>query len=333
MFAQEDVLEDIDEKQDFGSLLKVLRVNKRVKQSEMVALLPGWTPSMYLRLESGETAPAFDQLLPIYRAFQMAGIGFPLSARHQFVERARSRIEGKKTYRDQHSDAEWAELRYQLTRMSSPPDASPAPAHVVTKPLLAETGHLVGREDWREELMEVLTCTPRAKLVIITGPAGVGKSSELNWLASSLLYERPFFSRLILCDFRAVERMNDAQEAFEVFVGSLLAELGLSPPQPQTPPLSLDQQATVLLEHLEQAAQPVIVLLDHGECLLGEQDVLAPCWQRFFTRFLRSQHRATLLLATNRWAGWYNGEQRFVVEHELPPCQQKKASCCCNSRA
>ncbi|MBV9689628.1 MAG: DUF1704 domain-containing protein [Ktedonobacteraceae bacterium] len=324
MFAQEDVLEDIDGKQDFGSLLKVLRVNKRVKQIEILAQLPGWTPSMYVRLENGEAAPAFDQLLPIYRAFQTVGISFPLSARHQFVERARSRIDGKKTYRDQHSDAEWAELRYQLTRMSSPPDTSPAPAHVVTRPLLAETAHLVGREDWREELMEVLTGTPRAKLVIISGPAGVGKSSELNWLASYLLYERPFFSRLILCDFRAVERLDDAQAAFEVFVGSLLAELGLTAAQPQTPPPTLDEQASRLLSHLEHATQPMIVLLDHAECLLVEQDVLASCWQRFFTRFLRSQHSTTLVLATNRWAGWYNGEQRFVAHHELLPLSVEK---------
>jgi tetratricopeptide (TPR) repeat protein len=134
-----------------------------------------------------------------------------------------------------------------------------------------------------------------------------------------LLYERPFFSRLILCDFRAVERLNDAQAAFEVFVASLLAELGLTHAQPQTPPPTLDEQASRLLSHLEQATQPVIVLLDHAECLLGEQDILAACWLRFFTRFLRSQHRATVVLATNRWAGWYHGEQRFVVEQELLP--------------
>src|SRR5712692_7820064 len=127
MLQQEDSLSGSDDELDFGVLLKILRSQKKVRQRTIVSLLPGWTQTSYTRLESGEIAPRFDQLLPIYHAFQYAGITFSLAARQNFIKLARNKIKEKKTHRDVRTDAEWAELRYQLACMEHLPDTAAHP--------------------------------------------------------------------------------------------------------------------------------------------------------------------------------------------------------------
>ncbi|MBV9021942.1 MAG: hypothetical protein JOZ71_14665, partial [Ktedonobacteraceae bacterium] len=150
--------EELDDEQDFGALLKILRVPRRIKQATVVALLldKGWTATSYTRLENGDVAPSFDQLLPIYRALFLAGVCFTLADRHQFVERARKKIDSKKTHRDIRTDAEWAQLRYELARLDGLVDMPPtlaARVHIPYKPLLADTNHLIGRERWRGDVL------------------------------------------------------------------------------------------------------------------------------------------------------------------------------------
>src|SRR5438105_11495689 len=121
MLQQEDFLSQDEDGQDFGTLLKVLRAQRRVKQRTIISLLPGWTQTSYTRLESGAIAPRFDELLPIYRAFEQAGIAFSHADRQNFITLARRKIQEKKTHRDVRADTEWAELRYQLTRLDGLP--------------------------------------------------------------------------------------------------------------------------------------------------------------------------------------------------------------------
>ncbi len=317
---------EIEQGHDFGTLLKLLRVSKQVKQTTIVALLPGWSRTTYTRLENGELPPHFDQLYALYRAFHLAGISFSLEARQQFLDFARKQIEKKKTHLDKHTDTEWAELRYQLARLDgSAPTAPERPSQVPTvahRPLLAETSHLLGREDWHEHLLSFVHSKEPKKLLIIRGPAGIGKSSELNWLATYLFRQRLTSYRVILCDFRSIERMSGPEEAFEVFLGTLLTELGYV--QPQTALPSWEERTMLVLEQLEKVTRPTVILIDHGECILYEPGILAPCWERFLTKFLRSRHVATLVFATKQWPGWYGGEHQFVAEMTLPPLPSEK---------
>lgn len=317
---------EIEQGHDFGTFLKLLRVSKQVKQTTIVALLPGWSRTTYTRLENGELPPHFDQLYALYRAFHLAGISFSLEARQQFLDFARKQIEKKKTHLDKHTDTEWAELRYQLARLDgSAPTAPERPSQVPTvahRPLLAETSHLLGREDWHEHLLSFVHSKEPKKLLIIRGPAGIGKSSELNWLATYLFRQRLTSYRVILCDFRSIERMSGPEEAFEVFLGTLLTELGYV--QPQTALPSWEERTMLVLEQLEKVTRPTVILIDHGECILYEPGILAPCWERFLTKFLRSRHVATLVFATKQWPGWYGGEHQFVAEMTLPPLPSEK---------
>ncbi|HVB25439.1 MAG TPA: helix-turn-helix domain-containing protein [Ktedonobacteraceae bacterium] len=322
-----DRLQD-EEEPDFGTFLKLLRTQKRVRQGTIAALLAdkGWTPTTYTRLENGAIAPRFSDLLPLYRAFVFAGVAFSLTDRQQFVQRARTKIERKKTHREQHSDAEWAELRYELARLDGLPDivptmTMPTSARVVQKPLLTDTAHLLGREQWREGLLACVQGPVRKKLIVMQGPAGIGKSSELHWLATAFLRHSPTTHHVMLCDLRSLGHTSRPEDAFNVFVYTLLVELGF-PPAP-TSMLSLDDLAQQVLEQLEKARLPLLVLLDHAECLLQESGSLAPCWERLFTAFLRVQHSSTLVLTSQQWPGWYQGERQFLVECSLPPLSRE----------
>jgi tetratricopeptide (TPR) repeat protein len=304
----------------FGALLTMLRSRvrgKKVKQKDIVAHFPGWTISSYSRLENGELSPRFDQLLPLYQAFRQVNIPFSPELRQQFVELARKRIALQKTHKDTRSDAEWAQLRFELARLDGLQDGSAHRASLVPRPLLTETSHLIGREEWRKELLCLLGEPHHTKLVVIRGPAGVGKSSELNWLATYLFRQKPSRSRVILCDFRSEERSISPEEALDVVLGTVLTELRC--PLPDLSYTSLEERTLLTLDQLKQAQQLVMVLVDHCEYLLSDKGLLATCWERFLSQFLRSQHHATLLLATRQWPGWYGGEHRFVAEHPLPP--------------
>jgi tetratricopeptide (TPR) repeat protein len=316
----DDLVAQTDAEHAFGVLLTTLRSRvrgKKVKQKDIVARLPGWTISSYSRLENGELAPRFDQLLLLYQAFRQVNIPFSPDARQQFVDLARKRIAIQKTHKDTRSDAEWAQLRFELARLDGLHDGSTDRVSLISKPLLTETSHLVGREQWRKELLDVLGEPHYTKLVVIRGPAGIGKSSELNWLATYLFRQKPSFSRVILCDFRSEERPLAPEEALDVVLGTILAELRC--PLPDLSHTGVEERTLLTLDQLEQAQHHVMVLVDHCEYLLSDKGLLAPCWERFLSKFLRSQHRATLLLATRQWPGWYGGEHRFVAEHPIPP--------------
>jgi tetratricopeptide (TPR) repeat protein/transcriptional regulator with XRE-family HTH domain len=310
-----------DAKKVFGNFLVMLRATLGLKQSVIYKQL-GWTPDQYSRLEHGERPPRFEHLPDIYWAFRKAGVPFTLQMLHQFVNLASDRIALQQTYKDEHSEEEWAQLfRYLATKDGL---LTPSPKHAArpSPPHLLETAHLVKREAWRKQMLDLLNEDRRKKLLIVRGAPGVGKSSELSWVAMHLSRRTSPPIQVILCDFRSIEPVDGPEAALRILLGTLLTELGCSLPQPE---LSFDERTTLLLDRLEHLSYRLVVILDHGECLLQEQGHLAVCWERFFSRFLRSTHPTTLILATRQWPGWFSGAQVFVDETTIPPLSQEES--------
>ena len=100
----------------FGAFLKMVRHRHSVRQLQVLVHLAGWTQTTYSRVETGEIAPAFDQLASIYAALRLAGVEWTPQDRQQFLTLARTRIETKKTYQEHRTDQEWDELRLKLSR-------------------------------------------------------------------------------------------------------------------------------------------------------------------------------------------------------------------------
>ena len=112
----------------FGAFLKIVRHRHGVRQLQVLAHLPGWTQTTYSRVETGEIAPAFDQLALIYAALRLAGVQLNAADRQQFLTLARLRIEAKKTYQEHKTDQEWDELRLKLSRTDQDTGGNGRPA-------------------------------------------------------------------------------------------------------------------------------------------------------------------------------------------------------------
>src|SRR5436309_6004322 len=115
-----DRQEHQDDRRAFGAFLADLRLHsgsKKIKQTKVLAYLPGWTHSSYSRLEDGITSPRYEELSALYVAFLQAGVTFSSSARQQFIVLSRKRIELQQTYKDKRTDAEWAQLLLDLMRL------------------------------------------------------------------------------------------------------------------------------------------------------------------------------------------------------------------------
>src|SRR5260221_12787582 len=105
----------------FGAFLKMVRHRHGVRQLQVLEHLPGWTQTTYSRVETGEIAPAFDQLASIYAALRLAGVEWTPQDRQQFLTLARRRVEAKKACQKHGTDQQGDELR--LKRRAQDPDA------------------------------------------------------------------------------------------------------------------------------------------------------------------------------------------------------------------
>ncbi len=299
----------------FGAFLKILRLRHGIRQSHMLHHLPNWTQTNYSRVESGELAPAFDQLAPIYTALQHAGVALTPQDRQQFLTLARLRIEAKKTCREIKSDQEWDTLRVQLSRGDAPPRTAVPLARSTSGTHFLETRHLIGREDWLASVLASLQGTVTRKLVVVQGPTGIGKSSELHRIAHHFLAVEPR-PLVILCDLPPVEQQSEPENALDLLLGTLLAEIG-SPDDPVRM-ASLPTRVAFVLDSLEKLTRPVLILVDNAEQLIDVQGHIDAYWQNFLSQFLRRRHHASLVLATKEWPGWHEGERMFVAERSVP---------------
>src|SRR2546425_9680332 len=312
----------------FGPFLKMLRHRHGVRQVHILAHLPGWTQANYSRVETNEIAPAFDQLAPLYRALRLAGVELTPRDRQQFLTLARLRIEVKKTCRELKTDQEWDALRLELSRTNQDPHDRQSPAtplgYHASTPRLLETRHLLGREDWLSSVITSLHGSLPKKLVVLQGPIGIGKSSELHRLAVHFLSAEPPRPQVLFCELAAVERGNDPESALDLFLGTLLAELG--PVDDSIQVAAREERINAALGCLEKGARPLLLLLDNAEHLLDERGSFASCWGQFLAKFLRCQHRTTLVLATKDWPGWFEGERLFLAERTIPPLSAEEGA-------
>lgn len=298
----------------FGQLLFTWR--GLVKRTKILFHLPGWSKDVFYRLEKGEIAPAFDQLRPLYRALWLAGAAIPPDGAQIFVKLARAKIESKRTHFDLRAEEAWAELLDDLLLIDYEFRAREHPVSPARpNPLLVDTSHLVRRDAWHEQMKMYLDEPDRKKVIVVPGPSGIGKTSELARFAARV--RRANTHRPILCDFREASHVPGPEEALEIFMGTILSALGYA--QPQMPSASLDERVAVLLEQAEKSVVPVILLADHAECILNDDGKLANCWKRFLLRILKYQHRATLVLSTRQWPTWFAGELRYLAELPIPP--------------
>lgn len=303
----------------FGAFLKMRRDQWSVRQREVLLYLPGWTQANYSRLESGTIAPAFDQLLPLYSALQQAGVQWDATDRQHYLALARKRIEEKKRQTEQHSERDWADLRYQLTNVDfllDEPDEIPN-RWSPPKPLQAETRHLLGRSEWLASITQAIQSHASKKLVVLHGPVGIGKSSELHRLIQHFIHASEPAYHVIWIPLVPAERSAGPESSLTLLLGNVLAESGAPPPTPEM--ASWEKRQRLVFAHLEQSSRPVVILVDNAENALMEDGSLSACWEEFLAHFLRRQHRATLVMATKEWPGWQGRDRMLVQESTVPP--------------
>lgn len=315
-------LQKADEREGFGALLVSFRAScipRPARPKDIRAHLPGWTATQYTRLETGERAPQLDEMEALHDALVAAGFLFSLHTLRQFIDQAHSRHALQKTHKGTVSDDTWGALFVQLAHQDHLiVDGTPS------KPLLAETSHLLDRgKDWRTRWYSLLEESSHKRLVVVRGSVGVGKSSEMALGAAMLLRRMGAPMVVITNDFRAGEHALTPEDALSMLLGRILNELRC--PFPLSPDFTLEDRTRLLLDLLEHETLRVVIFADHSECLLNEDGTLALAWVRFLSRFLRSQHRAQLVLGTRQWPGWYHGEQIFVEELAVPPLPKESS--------
>src|SRR5450755_4424691 len=181
-------------------------------------------------------------------------------------------------------------------------------------PLLAETRHLLGRQEWLASVIALIQAEIPKKLLVLYGPIGVGKSSELNRLAHAFLMQNTSPSQVIVLSLPAREP-RDAEASLALLFGMLLSS---SRAAPFPADASRQTRIKLALTALAQRAEPTVILLDNAEGTLTEECTLAPCWEAFLTSMVRGQHQATLILATKEWPGWPGRDSQLVAEIAVP---------------
>ncbi|HLJ36499.1 MAG TPA: tetratricopeptide repeat protein, partial [Ktedonobacteraceae bacterium] len=306
-----------------GAFLKMLRDRHGIAQAEVLQHLPGWHQSAYSKVEKDTRSPTFDQLVPIYNALTQAGVQPSLQDRQQFILLARRKIESRKTRHEHKSDADWEALRVALTDVDQLPVETSKPVHTrpsrLTKPLLVESRHLIGREEWLATIVQRLQ-NPLQKLLVLQGPVGIGKSSELHRLANHFLHSISHYS-VVLCELPPLEQeVLGADIALELLLSDILETIGS--PYTSMPTAGLPARVKYVLEYLSRADQSVLILLDNAEQLLDEHGELAPVWKRFLTKFVQTGHHATLVLATKEWPTSFVGETQLIQTTSVPAFSQ-----------
>jgi len=309
-----------------GAFLKMLRDRHGIAQAEVLRHLPGWQQSAFSRVEKDTRSPTFDQLAPIYQALAQAGVQLTLQDRQQFVLLARRKIESMKTRHERKSDADWEELRLELAGIDHLPVEARAQKQErlprVSRLRFAESRHLVGREEWLTSVVTSLQGSLPKKLLILQGPAGIGKSSELRRLANRFLQNVPSYY-VVLCELPPIEQEAIGPDiALELLLGDILEVVG--PPLASMPTTNLQARVKYVLDCLARADRAVLLLLDNAEQLLNEQGNLAPGWKQFLTKFAQAHHGASLVLASQEWPGSFMEEAQLVMHTMIPPLSKEE---------
>ena len=107
-----------------------------------------------------------------------------------------------------------------------------------SSPIRSETSHLIGRKPWLAGVRDMVQTSPVKKLIILQGPIGMGKSSELTRLACLFQETEEAGYRVIWLPFPAAEATGGPEAALDVLLGTLLSVFVGLPHFPQRLPAS-----------------------------------------------------------------------------------------------
>lgn len=305
----------------FGAFLKWLRDRHGIAQALVVAHLPGTIDQQrYSSFELNKRRPTFDELSVIYEALKDAGVRLSLRDRNLFLDLARQKLETKKTHKVHKSEQEWDDLRVKLAAIdklldahSSSVQAGPSRSASLSR---MEISHLVGREDWLDTLYRAVAGHPPIKWMVLQGPPGIGKTSELHRIAT---YFQQYIPRyyVILCQLP--EREQEAiggDVALELLLSNILEGVGQSNASPSLE--SFQARIKYVLDCMARADRPVLILLDNAEHLLDERGHLVAVWRQFHEKFVLARHRASMILATKEWPARGMIETQWAMQSMVP---------------
>ncbi|MGB8346573.1 MAG: tyrosine/phenylalanine carboxypeptidase domain-containing protein [Ktedonobacteraceae bacterium] len=309
----------------FGAFLRMLRERHGISQAEVLKHLPAWTQSAFSKVEKDVRAPTFDQLASIYEALAQAGVQLTMQDRQHFVLLARRKIETRKTRHQHRTEADWENLRVTLAKV----DHLPVPSHQqhpVARPAkqhAIETRHLIGREQWLASMMANLHGPLPKKILILQGPPGIGKTSELHRLTNQFVHSVSWRD-VIFCELPSLDQEAiGADIALELVLGNILEAIA---PHVSLPTTDLQARVNYVLECLSREDQLRLILLDNAEQLLDDHNNLASVWQSFLAKFVQTNHRTALIIATREWPLSSIEETQLIMSSMLPPLTEDEGS-------
>ncbi len=315
-----------------GVHLRLLRDRHGLDQIEIVKHLSGWQQAAYSRIENGTRAPMFESLPQIWSALLAAGVRPTLQDRETFLFLAQEMLESRKTRHARRSLDEWSALRIQLAEIDGlpltkgeGPLARRAPQKHGGQTPRREIGHLLGRERWLSEVIEMITKPSPIKVLVLQGPPGSGKTSELHRLACHVSHRIPR-CLVVLCEPAPIqlERL-EATDILEQVLGDVLAVVGSI--YAAMPTTSLEARIKYALECLAKTDRPIIIHLDNAEHLFDRQGNLEKIWRKFLTQFLQTSHQAILVIASQEWpAGTFLEESQLMTTITVPRLSRHEGS-------
>jgi len=310
----------------FGILLKWLRDRHGLAQIDIVAHLPSTIEQQrYSSFELDKRFPLFDELPVIYQALKDAGVRLTFRDRNLFLALARGRLETKRTHKVEKSDLEWDDIRAKLAEIDMLPNIPSSSVEMsiprsTPLPGRMEISHLIGREQWLDSLYRTIAGQPFIKWMILQGPPGIGKTSELHRIATYFQQHIPRYY-VVLCQLPEREQeVIGADLALELLLSDICE--GIGPANAPLPTESLQARMKFVLGCIANSDRPVLILLDNAEHLLDEQGQLLTIWEQFYEKFVHARHHASLIVATKEWPTWVTLEAQWATQSMVPSLSQ-----------
>jgi hypothetical protein len=315
---------------------------------ERFTVIKPLTVKEYSKIELNRRSLWFNWLLPLYVAMT-AGCGLHMTPedRREFLDLARHKIENKKgQYRERLTDNDWQWLEEQLRNVdgNDEEDAGEEWTHVletdgnqaqrarehkakIQAALTADTSHILGREQWLEQMLTYVEpqTIPRKKIVVIQAELGAGKTSCLKLLQKRLFQgtgEGADDVRILYheCkkagDLEGSQKEKSPAEHLEALLAHIINDLQPAMAERREAP-SIKERIRLALQVLSESLTRLVLLIDDAQALLEQDGELSPIFQQFLDGIIEHNHRATLFLATRAWPGWSERKDSYLVQTEL----------------